>query len=213
MSKVNVKNFLIDYVWLLCFVIGGIGTVVSWIVFPHNREQGSLLQYSVHILVFIIILSGISFFPNKINWLFVLLVIPILVFNLFLAPKLTFFAEHTQYENFYNLFFVILYPLFLCSICLAYRLGGGKSGNCLKIGLIGVLVLFSGVMDFMWFILNGYNYAVDATSIPHIQVVIGHVPKFVEIIVFISVHFAASIALVFVPLDKFFDKLTKVQAA
>lgn len=198
----SLKAVLSKYLWLICLILGSVGALISWFAFPHDREQATLLQYLVHIVVFVIILAGISFFPNQNRWAFLLLLIPIFVFNMFLAPKLTYFAERDQYESFYNLFFVVLYPMMLCSICLAYRLGGGKPEISLKIGVIGVLVLFSGIMDFMWFILNGLDYRIHATSIPHIQVVIGHVPNLTEIIVFISIHMLLSIGLLFIRFDK-----------
>jgi hypothetical protein len=204
MSSRNLKKMLLNYLWLICFIAGGIGALISWVVFPHEREKATLIQYLIQIFVFIILLAGISLFPNKNKFLYLFLIIPILAFNLYLAPKLTFFAENKLYHNFYALFFIVLYPMILGSICLAYRLGGGKPGNTLKIGIIGVLVLFSGIMDFMWFILNGLDYTIHATSIPHVEAFIGHVPKLAEIIIFISIHFLIAVGLLLLPIDKFF---------
>jgi hypothetical protein len=206
MGRTSIKTRLTENVWFFCLLIGAIGTVLSLYLFPKNREESTLLQYVTHIIVFVIIITGIGLFPTKKKWLFILLTIPILIFNMYLAPRLTYFAEFNQYGNFYNLFFKILYPLFLCSIIFAYRIGGGKVGECIKIGLIGLLVLFSGVMDFMWFILNGFEYAKYATSIPHVQLIIGHVPKLHEMIIFMLVHLILSIAVLFVPFNDFFEK-------
>jgi hypothetical protein len=66
----------------------------------------------------------------------------------------------------------------------------------------GVLVLFSGVMDYMWFVVNGLDYATQATSIPHIEVIIGRVPGVLGLFAFIGVHLALAIGLVLTPIDK-----------
>jgi len=202
MSTLDSKRSFLNRAWLACFLLGAIGAVISWVAFPHEREKATLLQYLVFIATFVVLLGGVSLFPNENKRLYLLLVVPILIFNLVLAPKLTFFAENHQYPRFYTMFFSVLYPMFLASICMAYRLGGGRPGTTMKIGVIGVLVLFSGVMDYMWFILNKVDYATGATSIPHVEVFVGHVPSEPGMWAFIGVHFALAVALALAPLDR-----------
>jgi hypothetical protein len=192
--------------WLMCFTVGGAGAALSWSAFPHDREKGTLLQYLVFIAVFMTLLAGIAIFPNRNRTLYLLLLAPVLLFNLYLAPRLTFYAEFDEYHRFYTLFFMVLYPLLLASVCLAYRLGGGSPGRTLKIGIVGVLVLFSGIMDMMWFIWAGLDYATHATSIPHVEVFLGRVPSLPGMWAFIGVHFLAAIAVLRMPIDQVLER-------
>jgi hypothetical protein len=202
MNAAALKDIALNYLWLVCFAVGGLGAIISWVAFPHDRDKASLLQYLVFISVFIVLLAGVSFFPNKNQLLYLLILIPILILNLYLAPKLSFFALSNLYPQYYTMFYSVLYPMVLASICFAYRIGGGTPGNSLKIGIIGVLVLFSGAVDLMWFVLSGLDYTTHATSIPHVEVVIGHMPSLFEILVFISVHFLLAIGVLFLPIDQ-----------
>jgi uncharacterized membrane protein YsdA (DUF1294 family) len=202
MSNTKNEQWISKYLWLIFLFIGGIGFLVSWVIFPHHRETHTLIQYLVHIVVFIIILLSICFFPNNFRFRYLLLSIPLVIYLGYISPKMMYLAVHGNLDLFYTLEFTFLYPGIIMSLCLAYRLGGGSPGNCLKMGLNGVILLFSGFLDLMWFVTNHLDYSKNVSTIPHIQVIIGHVPSFTELLVFIGIHFIIAVIINLIPFDR-----------
>lgn len=190
------------YLWLIFLFIGAVSFLLVWFTFQHQRETYSLIQYLIQIVIFIILILSISFFPNQFRLRYLLLTIPLIIYLGYLAPKMTYLAIQGQIGMFYTLEFTFLYPGLIMAICLAYRLGGGSPGRCVKTGLSGIILLFSGFLDWMWFVTNQLDYAKNVGTIPHIQVIIGHIPSLTELIIFVMVHFLIIIGINCMPLDK-----------
>ena len=202
MDRIKGRELGSKYLWAIFLVAGMVGFLLAWSAFPHDRETPSLVQYLILIAIFMMFIAGISFFPNRFRLRYLLLTAPFVVYLGYLAPRMTYLGLQGQFGVFYTLEFYFLYPGMIMAICLAYRLGGGSPGRCLKIGLTGIILLFSGFLDLMWFVSNQLDYAKNVGSIPHIQVIIGHIPNLTELIVFILVHFAIIAAIHCLPLDR-----------
>lgn len=202
MDRTKGRGSVSKYLWLIFLVIGVVGFLATWFSFPHDRETPSLAQYLILIIIFTIFLLSIGFFPNRFRLRYLLLLVPFIAYLGYLAPRMTYLGLQGQFDIFYTLEFYFLYPGLIMAVCLAYRLGGGSPGRCLKIGLSGILLLFSGFLDLMWFVSNRLDYAKNVGTIPHIQVIIGHVPSLTELVVFILVHFGIIAAINCLPLDK-----------
>ncbi len=193
------------YLWLFFLAIGAVGFFLSWVAFPHHREKATLIQYVIQIILFIIFLLAVSLFPNKMKSRYLLLTVPFIIYLGFFSPKMTYLACQGKMDPYYSLEFNFLYPGFIMAICLAYRLGGGSPGKCLKTGLNGMILIFSGFLDLMWFVTNRLDYAKTVGTIPHIQVIIGHVPSLNELIVFMAIHFILLIIINCLPFDQWMN--------
>jgi hypothetical protein len=206
MPKSTISNYISKYRWLIFLFIGAISFLLTWLTFPQQREEHSLIQYVIQIAIFVIILLGISFFPNRFRFRYLLLSIPFVIYLSFFAPRMTYLALERELGVFYTLEFTFLYPGIVMAICLAYRMGGGSPGNCLKTGLNGIVLLFSGFLDLMWFVVNQIDYTKNVDTIPHIQTIIGHVPSFTELIIFIIIHVIIIVFINCLPLDKWMSE-------
>jgi hypothetical protein len=159
--------------------------------------------------MFLFVTLAISFFPNKFKHRYLILIFPAFVFLGFLIPRITYFAyiaipQHLPNAELelYTLIWVLIFPSILISTCMAYRLGGGTPGNCIKISLSGIIVLFSGFLDFMWFIVNPVEIPGTLQYANHIKIVIGHYPSFTETLIFSAAHLPLLVGLLLLPLDK-----------
>jgi hypothetical protein len=93
------------------------------------------------------------------------------------------------------------------SVCLSYRIGGGTPGNCFKIGASGVIILFSGFLDLMWYIINPVEIPKTLQYAHHIKVILGHYATYTEGIIFCLFHIPLMLILMYLPLDSWIDKL------
>lgn len=205
--KDKILRMIKKYFWLICFIIGLAGTFVVFITFSYQREEIHLYQYLIHIIIFIIILLGISFFPNKFKYRYLLISVPLVIYFAYVCPRMSFAAIFNLVDDYYTYENMLLFPLVVFSICLAYRIGGGKSGKCLKTGLNGLILLFSGFVDVMWYVVNNVDYSTWPVSIPHIEVILGFTPTFMQLLAFVVVHVILIILVNILPFDRWIGKL------
>jgi hypothetical protein len=138
---------------------------------------------------------------------------PIIALLGFVSPKMSYFAIFRYTELYYSYENNWMFPLFVCTLCFAYRLGGGEADKCFKTGVNAVILLFSGFVDIMWFVANSVNYANYPVTIPHVRLVIGHEPSFSELIIFIGVHVIFLVLFNLIPMKKAFAVLQEKQIA
>jgi hypothetical protein len=203
------KHVVKKYLWLVCFAVGLAGTALVLLTFSYRREEIGLGQFLAHILIFVIILLGISFFPNKFRLRYLLLSAPFFLYFGYVCPRMSYTAIFSLVDDYYTLENVMMFPLFVFSVCLAYRLGGGTGGKCLKTGLTGLILLFSGFVDIMWYIVNNVEYSTWPVTIPHIEAILGFTPTFFQLIIFASVHFILIAGVHILPLDRWIGRLLK----
>lgn len=199
------SNFILRYFGCILLFLGAMGTLMIWWTFPHGREEHSFLSYFFQIVIFVIIVLGISFFPMKFRYSYLLMNLPIVALIMYIIPKISYYAVYGMVDKFYNDEFMLLYPTIIFAICLAYRIGGGTSGHCIKTGLNGLIILFSGLLDLMWFVVNGIDYKTGVSTIPHIEMILGRVPSFMELIGFIAIHGIMMIIIMILPLDSWIE--------
>ena len=195
------------YFWLICFVIGLAGTLIVFFSFSFQREEIQLYQFMIYITIFIIILVGISFFPHKFKYRYLLISAPLILYFGYVCPSMSFAAIFNLVDDYYTYENVFMFPLLIFSICLAYRIGGGTSGKCLKTGLNGLILLFSGFVDVMWFAVNNVDYSSWPVTIPHIEVILGFTPTFAQLLIFVFVHLLLLIVVNILPFDRWIHKL------
>jgi prepilin signal peptidase PulO-like enzyme (type II secretory pathway) len=87
--------------------------------------------------------------------------IPILGFLGYIFPRADFYGFvgipegfPNAYGEFYIALYLMMYPGLLLTVMFAYRLGGGTPGACLKIVWSGVILIFSGFLDVLYYIVN-----------------------------------------------------------
>lgn len=193
--------------------LGLAGFLVIWFVLPRKHEADSLWPFLVKILFFVFLALGVSRFPNKSKYSYLLLLFPFLFYLGYLIPKISYCGFEGIPENIpgifdelYTYLYLLLYPSIVLSLAGAYRLGGGSSGRCLKIGLVGMVLVFSGLLDIMWFVINPVSVPAVLKNAYHIKVIIGHFPSFNETILFALFHLPLVVGLFLIPFDKFFSK-------
>ena len=101
---------------------------------------------------------AIAFFPRPSPRLHWLLYVPFLFFAGYLLPRISYFyfgdGERAQGDTFYTHLYLLLYPGIVLTVTAAYRLGGGSAGRCLKLAANGIVIVFSGLLDVMWWVVN-----------------------------------------------------------
>jgi hypothetical protein len=101
--------------------------------------------------------------------------------------------------------YLLLYPGIVLTVAAAYRLGGGSPGRCLKVLLTGMIIIFSGLLDLMWFVVNPVDLP-DVIDAPHINLITGGPISFGATILFTAAHLPIVIGLNLLPLDRWFDQ-------
>lgn len=201
------KNFLRKYLWLILLGMGCLGFLLVYNTVHIQRGTTPRGTYVLFMLLFILIVGGISFFPNKFRLRFLLIYIPFLFVLGYLDQVMVYAFIRSDMAAFYKYDFLLLYPTIVLSVCFAYRLGGGSPGHVIKIGVSGLILLFSGFLDIMYFVTNNIPIKLDQYFAPHMLEIIGHVPSLTEVIIFISVHFIAIALFSMVPINKLLNKI------
>jgi len=193
----------------ITLIAGGIALLIGlYAIFfmPHDRQVQSLGIFLFKLLPFLLAAIAIAFFD--INYLYRFkLVFPaffigfLIIFTVF-VPKIFFHLEN--YEQVYYLI-LMLVPFIILFTTLAYRLGGGATGNCLRLALSLLVIMLSGIEDLAFLTINNHTDPAWST-IPevwtwasHIKVRIGHYPTKYEAYAFIAFHFVLAFFIAYFP--------------
>ena len=219
MEKLNIRSMIYKYLWIICFLLGTVGFIYIFFFNEHTWEINSILEYLFRILIFMILSLGIAFFPNKFKHKYLLLVMSIIFFAGGIIQKMDYIgfkqlmAGIDTGKEYYIMLYLILYPFVVSCLAFGYRIGGGTSGNCIKISIVGVLVLFSNFVDVAHNFLNpivvpeiiDYNF--------YFRSWFGRFPTFTEEIIFCISHIPLIVGVLFLPLDKWINKRFKIDEA
>jgi hypothetical protein len=207
---------LAAHVWWIALSIGVAGFAIAWLATPHAREIEATWQFVVKLVGFACLCAAIAFFPTASRRLpYWLLIVPFIFFTGYVIPRISWFyygdVDRAQGDNFYTHVYLLLYPGIVLTVVAAYRLGGGTSGRCLKIGFSGVLILLSGFLDIMWFVANpvALPAVIDA---PHIALITGGPISFRGALVFMAVHIPIIVGLNLLPLDRWIDRYSRAHS-
>jgi hypothetical protein len=209
-----VRAFVDRYLWLVLMVLGSIGFLTVYLLMPHKSEIDSPLQVVYKLFVYLVISCGIALFPNRPRSMYLLLLVPLMGFLGYIIPRISYLgfvalpAGHPGADGeFYTHLYLMLYPAILLSIAFAYRVGGGASGNCLKINFAGVILIFSGFLDVFWFLSNPTGTPEVLAHAHHIEMILGHYPSYGETIGFALMHIPLLCVVLLLPLDRWIQRL------
>jgi hypothetical protein len=198
------------YAWVFFAALAAIGYGINWLVVPHAREGLTLPEFIVKIIIFLLAVAAVASLPRAIceaKYSFLLLALPTLAFLGYIIPRMYYyFVMGPSYEpQYYTLLWNLCYPGIVLSICLGYRMGGGTFGRTFKIGANSLILLFSGYLEYMWFVVNPMPYESMAT-IPHIEVLIGFKPSHSGLLLFFAFHIPLLVILNMLPIDRWISR-------
>lgn len=165
---------------------------------PPDREVKSLGIFIFKLIPFILAALSISLFDIQLleRWNFIKVLAVFGCFGLFFffyIPKLFFDVAFNEASNTYYMTLLITPMMILC-FTLVFRLGGGSTGNTLRIAFGALTLMLSGLEDLMFLTLNPhqpgrYNPIPEVWDwASHIRVRLGHYPTKNEAFIFIAVH-------------------------
>ena len=205
------KDFLQKYLWLVCLAIGGAGALLIWFCLPHQSQIDEFWWLIVKFVIFFFAVLGISFFPNKLKFGYLLTMLPFFPFLMMIIPRASYYGifgtlnTPAQGEMYTNLYF-LCYPLIIMSVAFAHRMGGGKPGRSIKICVVGILLIFSGLLDLSFNLAHGEPIPEKLEYAYHIIILFGRPLTYKEGVVFCLCHFPVMAAVLALPLDKWFVK-------
>ncbi|WP_449063893.1 hypothetical protein [Planomonospora algeriensis] len=197
------------HVWWIALAAGTAGAAVSWLA-PHGREIEAAWELVVKLLAFACLCCAIAFFPwvsRRLHWL---LYIPFVFFTAYVIPRVSWFyygdAGRLQGDGFYTHLYLLLYPGIVLTVAAAYRIGGGTPGRCLQVAASGILIVFSGLLDVMWQVVNPVEIP-ELIDAPHINLFTGGPISFGAAILFTLAHVPVVVAVNLLPLDRWIGRL------
>jgi hypothetical protein len=209
-------KLLKKYLWLICMFVAILGLAFVWFCLPHQSkiEQGWWLVVKFAVFVFAVL--GISFFPNKFKWNYLACCLPFFAFLCLIIPRASYYgifgtlntpAQGEMYTNLY----LLCYPLIIMSVAFAHRLSGGTPGHSIKICLIGITMIFSGILDLCFNTANGHGLANSLDYAYHIIVIFGHPLTWTQGLIFCLCHIPLYALYIWLPLDKWFGRLGLIE--
>ncbi|MFJ2369558.1 hypothetical protein [Microbacterium sp. NPDC087665] len=199
------------HLWWICAVIGCAVFIATSLLAPSGREDNTLLSFVVKLFAYVALTLAIALFPVRSRTAYLLLLLPFAVITGYLVPRISglYFTDTARVEGdtFYLFLYNLLFPLILLTTAAAYRFGGGTSGRVVKISLSGAILLFSGFLDIMWWVVNPVDLptVIDA---PHINAITGGPIPFGWTIVFALAHVPLLIGVNLLPLDRWLASIT-----
>lgn len=209
-------NTIKRHLWFFLLALGVIGFVVTWLAFPHQKQIDSAWHLIFKLIVYGFIIGSIAFFPNTGKKNHLLVILPFFIFLGYLIPRISYFGfkgaavgNVAQAGELYTVIYLLLFPLINFTTAFAYRMGGGTPGNCIKISLVGVIIIFSGFLDVMWFLVNPVALPTTIDEAYHIILFFGRAPTYTECVVFMLFHIPLLIGALLMPFDKWFDAISR----
>lgn len=189
---------------ILALILG----LIAIFALPPDREVKSLGIFLFKLLPFAMAAISISLFDTKvieaINGLKIVLVFGCFaLFFFFYIPKLFFDVAFQEANNTYYMTLLVTPAIILC-LALTFRLGGGSTGNTLRIAFGSLALMLSGLEDLLFMVLNPHAPGSRYNPIPevwdwasHIKVRLGHYPTKEEAFIFIAVHILLALFIAF----------------
>ncbi len=175
---------------------------------PPDREVKSLAIFLFKLLPFAVAAIAIALFDpavlGRLNGIKILLIYACFgLFFFFYIPKLFFDVAFREASNTYYLTLIIT-PLMILCFTLVFRMGGGSTGNTLRVAFGSLTLMLSGLEDLMFLTLNPHAPGSRYNPIPevwdwasHMKVRLGHFPTKQEAFIFIAVHILIALFIAF----------------
>jgi hypothetical protein len=204
------------HVWWIAATGGVAGAAYSWLATPHQREIEAPWQLAIKLVAFVCLCGAIAFLPWVAGRLYGLLYFSFIFFVAYIFPRIGYFyfvdVEKAEAGSFYTHQFLLSYPGIVLTVVAAFRLGGGTPGRCLKIAATGMLIILSGLLDVMWWLVNPVDVP-ETIDAPHIVILTGGPISFGATIVFVLAHIPLIVGLNLLPLDRWIGRLFGTGAA
>ena len=197
----------------LCLAYAALSALLAYYIYafmPHDRELKSLGILLFKLLPFLLAALAISTFDARLTKLpsigiGLLSVGFLMLFGLF-VPRIFWEGFENESKGLYYIV-LIMVPFMILLIGFAFRLGGGSSETTLRLLLVLLVLMLSGIEDLAYLVTTpregGIPDVWDWAS--HVKVRIGHYPTKYEAYAFIAAHFIAAVAIAtysFRPLKK-----------
>jgi hypothetical protein len=201
MASVASPRAFAAWLWLLPALLGGALTVLIMLVLPPDRDIHGLADFALKVSPLILAVLTIAVFPNRGP---LALYLPVLGFIFYFgfidsvffiqveqlvdaaqaAAGQAQFATYYRFSIFVNAF-VVLMALF------AFRMGGGRTEQVLRLGGAGVLILLSGINDLTMWAMYAWPGGIRPEKFDwasHVSIFTGRVPGLGDMLVFAAVH-------------------------
>jgi len=199
--------------FLVLVALAAVAAGIVWFVLPHDREVKSLGIFLFKLLPFVFATEAIARLDVALfrRYHLVRVIVPLafMVFFLYFVPKIFFYSD-----DFPTLYYhvLVLTPIVIVSLAMAYRLGGGTPGNVRRIAYAMLIIMVSGLEDLAFLKVNHHTDP-RFTPIPavwnwasHMKVFIGHWPTRNEAFAFIAVHVVLALFVLIAP-GSWFERL------
>jgi hypothetical protein len=200
--------------WLGFLAVGGVGSAVVWLLLPHDSEIDTIWLPLFKVAIFGCLLLAIALAPNRSRLGYLAAIAPFLLFLGYVIPRISYFTFFggTVTTNppltgeKYTFLYLLLYPGIVLSVCLAYRLGGGRAGTTIKIGLTGVLLIFSGFLDVLWPLVNPVPLPATIQA-QHFKILLGRFATYQEAVALTLAHVPLLVLVNLLPLNRWLGPL------
>lgn len=200
----------VRHLWWVMLALGAAAAAYVWLATPHVREIESVWHLLAKFVMFLLLCGGIAFLPTRSGRLYWLLLLPFIFFVSYVYTRFGYFyfldTDLSEAGEYYTHTFLVAYPTTLLTAAFAFRLGGGSPGRCLKIPVCGAVLLFSGLLDFMWWLVNPVEVP-ETIDAPHITILTGGPISFGATILFTAAHIPIIVAIILLPLDRWLGRL------
>ena len=199
-----------QWLWLVPAVPAVVTAVLIMVVLPPDQTLGNVGEWAFKLCPFVFSVLTVALFPRG-RFGPALIVFAVFVYMSYLDTELVLriqafgrsadgdFQPVYQFELFVTTF-IVLFGL------LAYRLGGGRTANVLKIGVASILVVISGVNDLTFWALNDVWSAgskpAELKWASHMIVFLGGPPSVPAALVFMLVHLVLAAVVVALPVGR-----------
>ncbi|RSD20323.1 hypothetical protein EIY87_15235 [Amycolatopsis eburnea] len=199
-----------QWLWLVAAVPAVVTTLLIMVVLPPDQTLDNVGDWAFKLCPFVFAVLTVSLFPRG-RFGPALIVFAVFVYMSYLDTELVMrvqgfarspdqdFQPVYQFELFVTTF-IVLFAL------LAYRLGGGRTANVLKVGIASILVVISGVNDLTFWALNDVWAAgtkpTELKWASHMIVFLGGPPSVPAAVAFMAVHLVLAAIVVALPVGR-----------
>ncbi|MEV5720086.1 hypothetical protein AB0L41_39900 [Amycolatopsis mediterranei] len=201
------------WLWLVAAVPAVVTALLIMVVLPPDQTLDNVGDWAFKLCPFVFAVLTVSLFPRG-KFGPALIVFAVFVYMSYLDTELVMrvqqFAREAptnddafqpvyQFELFVTTF-IVLFAL------LAYRLGGGRTANVLKVGVASILVVISGVNDLTFWALNDvWSAGAKPTELKwasHMIVFLGGPPSIPAAVAFMAVHLLLAAVVAALPVGR-----------
>lgn len=208
------NNIIKKYIGIILLFIGFLGFLSVWFLLPHKSEIDNIFQFSFKIFIYVILCLCVAFFPNNLKHFYLFIIALIIIFLLFIQPKLAYIGffllpakGYDVFGEYYTYLYLILFNYISLIAAFAYRIGTGSPGNTFKIAISGQIVMLSGLYDIMVYLRNGMPFPDILNYTYHMKIFIGHFPSLIETIIFALFHLPIFLFVTLAPFDRWIKRL------